>query len=299
LIEEAITPRTKAIFPVHYAGVACEMDRIMTIAEEYDLLVVEDAAQGVNAFYNRRALGSIGHLGCYSFHETKNYICGEGGALSINSPDLIERAEIIRDKGTNRKQFYRGQVDKYSWVDLGGSYVPSELCCAFLYGQLELLDQIAERRRAIYEVYRQGLRSLEAEGLLRLPVTPDDCESNYHMFYVLLPTEETRDDLLKQLKTMEIHAVFHYVPLHSSPMGRSLGRTQGCMPVTEALSGRLLRLPFYHEIREEEQDRVVQEIQRILRGRRLATKTRDCGTSTDRAAAMWVTAAPDEPLATR
>jgi len=293
LIEEAITPRTKAIFPVHYAGVGCEMDRIMTIAEKYGLLVVEDAAQGVNAFYDRRALGSIGHLGCFSFHETKNYICGEGGALSINSPDLVERAEIIRDKGTNRKQFFRGQVDKYTWVDIGGSYVPSELCCAFLYGQLELLDQIAERRRAIYEVYRQGLKPLEAEGLLRLPVTPVDRESNYHMFYVVLPTEETRDDLLKQLKTMEIHAVFHYVPLHSSPVGRSTGRTHGDMSVTEAVSGRLLRLPFYHEIREEEQDHVVEEIRRILRGRRLARKSPECSATT------WVAAPLDESLATR
>jgi len=257
LIEDAITPRTKAIFPMHYAGVGCAMDRIMRIAEKHGLLVVEDAAQGVNAFYDGRALGSIGHLGCYSFHETKNYICGEGGALCINDERFVERAEIIRDKGTNRQKFFRGEVDKYTWVDVGSSYVPSEICSAFLYGQLEMLEPIARRRQEIYEFYRHHLQPLEAAGRLRLPVTPEDCTSNYHMFYVLLPDEATRDGLLAHLKSQGIHAVFHYVPLHSSPMGRKFGCKEGDLPVTEELSVRLVRLPFYYEISEQEQLAVV------------------------------------------
>jgi len=264
LIEEAVTPRTKAIFPVHYAGVGCEMERIMTIAEKYGLKVVEDAAQGVCAFYQDRALGSIGHLGTYSFHETKNYICGEGGALCINSPELVERAEILRDKGTNRQKFFRGQVDKYTWVDVGSSYVPSEICCAFLYAQLELLDQIAARRQAIYEIYRSGLQPLQSEGLLRLPQIPEDCRSNYHMFYVLLPDRQTRDDLIDYLRQRQITAVFHYIPLHSSPMGRKLGHTDGQLPVTEDLSARLLRLPFYYEITAEEQAHVIECLKTFL-----------------------------------
>ena len=272
LIEEAITDKTRAIFPVHYAGVGCEMDRIMTIARKYGLRVVEDAAQGVNAFYNGQALGSIGDLGCYSFHETKNYICGEGGALCINDPALLERAEIIRDKGTNRKQFFRGLVDKYTWVDVGSSYVPSELCSAFLYAQLEMLDAISERRRRIYQHYRHLLKPLASEGLLRLPVTPEDCDSNYHLFYILLPDRETRDGLLSHLNQNGIHAVFHYVPLHSSPMGRTFGYREGDLPVTEDLSGRLLRLPLYYEITELEQERVVAQIRAFLEaGERTAT----------------------------
>jgi dTDP-4-amino-4,6-dideoxygalactose transaminase len=266
LIEDAITPRTKAIFPVHYAGVACEMDRIMTIAEKHNLLVVEDAAQGVNAFYDGRALGSIGHLGCYSFHETKNYICGEGGALCINEPKFIERAEIIRDKGTNRQKFYRGEVDKYTWVDVGSSYVPSEIACAFLYGQLEMFEPIAKRRQAVYQFYRRQLKPLEAEGLLRLPCTPEDCTSNYHLFYILVNEAGTRDKLLAHLRSNGIGAVFHYVPLHSSPMGQKFGYREGDLPVTEDLSARLIRLPFFYEITEEEQRRVVQTIKGFYRG---------------------------------
>jgi dTDP-4-amino-4,6-dideoxygalactose transaminase len=271
LIEDAITERTKAIFPVHYAGVGCEMDRIMAVARKYDLWVVEDAAQGVNSFYNGRALGSIGHLGCYSFHETKNYICGEGGALCINDPELIDRAEIIRDKGTNRKQFFRGQVDKYTWVDVGSSYVPSEICCAFLYGQLELLEAISVRRREIYQRYRDELAPLESDGLLRLPQIPDDCASNYHMFYVLLPERSTRDRLLETLNELGIYAVFHYVPLHSSPMGRTFGNAH--LPETDAASGTLLRLPFYYEFSETEQTRVVQAIREFFRGERMRLST--------------------------
>jgi dTDP-4-amino-4,6-dideoxygalactose transaminase len=214
LIESAVTSRTKAIFPVHYAGIGCKMDAIMAIAQKHSLKVVEDAAQGVNASYNSRALGSIGHLGCYSFHETKNYICGEGGALCINDPELIERAEIIRDKGTNRRKFFRGQVDKYTWVDVGSSYVPSEICSAFLYAQLEMLDAIAQRRREIYEFYRQRLAPLAAEGRLQLPHIPANCDSNYHMFYIILPDAETRNGLMAHLRKQGIQAVFHYIPFH-------------------------------------------------------------------------------------
>jgi dTDP-4-amino-4,6-dideoxygalactose transaminase len=264
LIEEAITGRTRAIFPVHYAGVSCEMEPVMTLAEKYGLRVVEDAAQGVNARYNGRALGSIGHLGCYSFHETKNYICGEGGALCINDPALVERAEILRDKGTNRKQFFRGQVDKYTWVDVGSSYVPSEICSAFLYAQLEMLDAISERRRRIYLYYREHFQPLEDEGLLRLPRTPEDCHGNYHMFYILLPDRPTRDALMSELNEAGIHAVFHYVPLHTSPVGRTFGYRDGDLPVTEGLSGRLLRLPLFYGITEEEQARVVEAVRSFL-----------------------------------
>lgn len=259
-IEEAITERTKAIFVVHYAGVACEMDRIMAIARDHNLIVVEDAAQGVNAYYNGRALGSIGHLGCYSFHETKNYICGEGGALCINDERFLERAEIIRDKGTNRQKFFRGEVDKYTWVELGSSYVPSEISSAFLYGQLEMLDEISTRRHEIYRHYRQQLKPLEGEGRLRLPIVPEDCVANYHMFYVLLPSGTERDELLKHLKSEGVHAVFHYVPLHTSPMGRNLGCSDGDLPVTEDLASRLMRLPMYYEIGIEEQSRVIDKI---------------------------------------
>jgi dTDP-4-amino-4,6-dideoxygalactose transaminase len=264
LVEEAITDRTRAIFPVHYAGVGCEMDRIMTIARKYDLRIVEDAAQGVNAFYDRQALGSIGDLGTYSFHETKNFICGEGGALCINDPALVERAEIIRDKGTNRRQFFRGQVDKYTWVEEGSSYVPSEICSAFLLAQLEMMNAISERRKQIHGFYQDALQPLEAEGLLRLPVTPEDCEGNYHLFYILLPDRPTRDGLLAHLNQNGIHAVFHYVPLHSSPMGQKYGYGEGDLPITEDLSGRLLRLPVFFEISEEEQSQVVEHVRSYL-----------------------------------
>jgi dTDP-4-amino-4,6-dideoxygalactose transaminase len=267
LIEAAITPRTRAIFVVHYAGVACDMDRIMAIAHRHDLLVVEDAAQGVNAFYGGRALGSIGHLGCYSFHETKNYICGEGGALCVNDERFVERAEIIRDKGTNRQRFFRGEVDKYTWVDVGSSYVPSEICSAFLYGQLEMLDVIAQRRQKIYEYYRDSLRPLEAQGLLRLPSLPAGCTSNHHLFYVILPDGGTRDALLDSVREKGIQAVFHYVPLHSSPMGRKLAPATH-LPRTDDLSSRLVRLPFYFGMEEAEQADVVDSVTSFLLERR-------------------------------
>ena len=263
-VEVAITPKTRAIVPVHYAGVGCEMDGILNMANKHNLFVVEDAAQGVGAYFNNRALGSIGHLGTYSFHETKNYICGEGGALCVNDPGLIERAEIIRDKGTNRSQFFRGEVDKYTWVDVGSSYVPSEMACAFLYAQLEMMEVIAERRKNIYLQYRMLLKPLEVQGLLRLPHIPEDCKSNYHMFYILLPDMETRDALMAYLKQQGILAVFHFVPLHSSPMGKKFGYVDGDLPLTEQLSGRLLRLPFYYEMTEEEQVYIVSRITEAL-----------------------------------
>lgn len=263
-IEAAITDRTKAIFPVHYAGVACPMGEIMSIARDRDLRVVEDAAQGVNAFWDGRALGSIGDLGTYSFHETKNYICGEGGALCINDPTLIDRADIIRDKGTDRKRFFRGLVDKYSWVDLGSSYVPSEICSAFLFGQLEMMSAITERRRQKFEFYLHELGPLEEAGLLRLPRIPGDCLSNYHLFYVLLPDRRIRDDLMAHLQQNGILAVFHYIPLHCSPMGQKLGYREGELPVTEDLSGRLLRLPLFHDLTVDEQALVVGQILRFL-----------------------------------
>lgn len=265
LLAPAITPRTRAIFPVHYAGIGCAMDRIMEVAERHHLWVVEDAAQGVNSEYQGRPLGAIGHLGAYSFHETKNYMCGEGGALCINSPELVRRAEIIRDKGTNRQQFYRGEVDKYTWVDIGSSYVPCEIVSAFLYAQLEHLDAITQKRRGIYQYYRERLTPFEAEGLLGLPVVPPVCQGNYHLFYVLLADGGTRDRMMAHLREQGIGAVFHYVPLHTSPMGRQFGYQEGDLPITEDLSQRLLRLPMYHEITAEEQSRVVTAIASFLR----------------------------------
>ncbi len=263
-IAEAITPQTKAIFPVHYAGVGCAMEPIMELAAAHKLTVVEDAAQGVNAHYRGRALGSIGHMGTFSFHETKNYICGEGGALAINDPQFIERAEILRDKGTNRRQFFRGEVDKYTWVDIGSSYVPSEIVCAFLYGQLECMNTIAERRRSIYARYSHEFESLERAGNLQRPTIPGDCESNFHMFYVLLENTETRDALIEHLRQAGVMAVFHYVPLHLSPVGRRYGYAPGDLPVTEDLSSRLLRLPFYYEITREQQTTVIEAIRQFF-----------------------------------
>jgi dTDP-4-amino-4,6-dideoxygalactose transaminase len=263
-IEEALGPRTKLIVPVHYAGVACEMDTIMAIAAKHGLRVVEDAAQGVHAYYKGRALGSIGHLGAYSFHETKNYICGEGGALCVNDADLIRRAEIIRDKGTNRQQYFRGEVDKYTWVEIGSSYVPSEISAAFLWAQLEHLDTIANRRKEIFQRYVEALAPLEARGLLRLPRIPEGCRTNFHMCYILLPTPDLRDRLMAHLKENGILSVFHYVPLHDSPLGRKLGYPARELPVTTDTSARLLRLPFYFEFTSEEQGEVIDRLSRFL-----------------------------------
>lgn len=251
LIEEAITPRTKAICVVHYAGVGCEMDAIMKIAEKHGLYVIEDAAQGVGSFYKGRSLGSIGHLGCYSFHETKNIIAGEGGALLINDPALMERSEIIREKGTNRARFFRGQVDKYTWVDVGSSYLPCELTAAYLSAQLEHGDAINAERLRWWDIYHRALAPLEEAGKLQRPFVPDGCDHNAHMYYILLPSLEERTGLIARLAEEGIKAVFHYIPLHSSPAGRKFGRAVGDMLCTDHTGDTLLRLPLYYDLGEE------------------------------------------------
>jgi dTDP-4-amino-4,6-dideoxygalactose transaminase len=254
LVEAAITPKTKAIVPVHYAGVACEMDAIMDIARRHKLLVVEDAAQALLSTYKGKAVGTIGHFGCLSFHETKNIISGEGGALLINDERFVERAEIIREKGTNRSQFFRGEVDKYTWVDIGSSYLPSELVSAFLYAQLERAGEITSQRCRICSAYAEQLAPLEQAGKLRLPHF--DADSNGHMFYILLDSLATRTALIAHLKAQGIHPVFHYVPLHSSPAGRKYGRVSGGMAVTDDLSERLLRLPLHYEMSDDDVARI-------------------------------------------
>jgi dTDP-4-amino-4,6-dideoxygalactose transaminase len=261
LIERAITPRTKVICPIHYAGVGAEMDAIMSIAERHKLLVVEDAAQAVNATYKQRHLGTIGHLGCYSFHETKNFISGEGGALVVNAPHLVERAEIIREKGTNRTAFRRGEVDKYTWVDVGSSYLPSELIAAFLYAQLEAAADITRKRRAIFSYYSQAFRPLAERGLLGLQQTPSHCQHNAHLFCVMLPTREARDGLIRHLAARKIHAVFHYIPLHSSPLSQRRGFDDVNLPVTDDIAGRLVRLPCFFDLETEDQDRVIEGVE--------------------------------------
>ena len=256
LIEQAITPRTRAIFPVHYGGVGCEMDTIMDIADRHGLLVVEDAAQGVCARYKDRWLGTMGHLGCYSFHETKNVSCGEGGALVVNDPALECRAEILREKGTNRSQFMRGEVDKYSWVDVGSSYVLSDMLAAFLVGQIENMEKITRRRGEIFDLYSAMLAPLAERGLIRIPVVPKHCATSYHMFYVLTADIEERTALIAHLRAAGIFAVFHYVPLHSSPFAQSLGTPQTNLPMTDELSARLLRLPMYFDLTDWEVEEV-------------------------------------------
>ena len=263
-IEAAITERTKAIVPVHYAGVGCEMDVIMKIGKRRGVYVIEDAAQGVNAKYKDRYLGTIGDLGTYSFHETKNVICGEGGALIVNNESFLERAEIIREKGTDRSKFFRGEVDKYTWVDVGSSYLPSDILAAFLYAQLENLDEIDRRRMDIYDYYYEALTPLADIGMLALPVIAPHCEANGHMFYILSKDEEQRDALMKHMNSKGINAVFHYLPLHLSKVGSSLGYKDGELPVTESISGRLLRLPFYYSLTREEQDKVIDSIERFF-----------------------------------
>ena len=259
LIEAAITPRTKAIVPVHYAGVACEMETIMSLAECYHLLVIEDAAQGVQANYRGQSLGSIGHLGCYSFHETKNLTSCEGGALLINDPYMAERAEIIREKGTNRSKFFRGQVDKYSWVDVGSSYLPGEIIAAFLWAQMEAADSIATQRLAIWDRYHAALESLEQAGRVRRPMIPNGCVHNAHMYYLLLKDLDDRTKFIDDLKSQGVHCVFHYVPLHNSPYGLKVARTHGDLVVTEELADRLVRLPLWVDL-EEMQEWVITNI---------------------------------------
>ncbi|MCQ1839288.1 dTDP-4-amino-4,6-dideoxygalactose transaminase [Neorhizobium galegae] len=257
LIESAITSRTRAIAPVHYAGVACEMDTIMSIAKRHGLKVVEDAAQGVMAAYKGRALGSIGDLGAYSFHETKNVISGEGGALLVNDPALAVRAEIIREKGTDRGRFFRGEVDKYTWQEVGSSFLPGELIAAFLFAQLEEAERITNHRLGIWQHYHALLEPLEAKGLLRRPIVPDECQHNAHMYYVLLAPEIDRQKVLSELKRSNIFSVFHYVPLHSSPAGKRYGRAQGDLKVTNIQSERLVRLPLWVDLTAGQQEHVV------------------------------------------
>lgn len=257
LIESAITPRTRVIVPVHYAGVACEMDTIMSIAGRNGVKVVEDAAQGVMSSYKGRALGSIGGLGAYSFHETKNVIAGEGGALLVNDSELALRAEIIREKGTDRSRFFRGEVDKYTWQEMGSSFLPGELIAAFLWAQLEEADRITRERLASWQNYHELLEPLESKGILRRPIIPAGCQHNAHMYYVLLAPEIDRQNVLNEFKRNDIWSVFHYVPLHSSPAGQRYGRAHGSLDVTNVQSERLVRLPLWVGLTEMQQEKVV------------------------------------------
>jgi dTDP-4-amino-4,6-dideoxygalactose transaminase len=268
LVEDAIGPRTKAVLPVHYAGVGCEMDAILRIAGKHGLMVVEDAAQGVDAWYRGQALGSIGQFGTYSFHETKNYICGEGGALCVNDRSRLEHAHVLRDKGTDRQAFLRGEVKKYRWVEIGSSYVPSELIGAFLYGQLEEMEQISNRRHKVFSYYQEALAELEDRQLLRRPRIPSHCTTNFHLYYILLENEDSRDSLASYLACKGIQAVSHFEPLHSSPMGRKVGMCHNDLPVTESVARRLLRLPLYYGIKEEEQERIVGAVKEHLERKR-------------------------------
>lgn len=262
-IEAAITERTRAIVPVHYAGVGCRMDEIMKIAARYDLLVIEDAAQGIMAGYRDRALGSIGHFGALSFHETKNIISGEGGALLVNDPRFVERAEIIREKGTNRSLFFRGQVDKYTWVDTGSSFLPGEIIAAFLWAQMEEAEGINARRLAIWQRYHRGFERLEQRGRLRRPVISPDCRHNAHMYYLILRDLADRTAFIEAMKAHGVSCVFHYVPLHTSPKGQEVGRADGSLAVTSDLADRLVRLPLWLGL-EPYQDRVIDLVAEVL-----------------------------------
>ncbi|MBU3134094.1 dTDP-4-amino-4,6-dideoxygalactose transaminase [Clostridium gasigenes] len=260
LIEAAVTEKTRVIVPVHYAGVSCDMDKIMEIARKYNLYVVEDAAQGVMSKYKGKALGTIGDFGCYSFHETKNYSMGEGGAILIQNNDFIERAEIIREKGTDRSKFFRGQVDKYSWVDIGSSFLPSELNAAYLYAQLEEANLINDDRLNSWNLYKEGLKTLAEQGLIELPYIPEECEHNAHMFYIKLKNLEERSNLINYLKNKEILSVFHYVPLHSAKAGIDFGRFNGEDIYTTRESERLLRLPLYYGLSKSNIEYIIETI---------------------------------------
>jgi dTDP-4-amino-4,6-dideoxygalactose transaminase len=260
-LEEAITPRTKAIVPVHYAGVGCEMDSIMDIAALYNIAVVEDNAHGLFGKYKGKYLGTFGSMASQSFHETKNFTSGEGGALLINDLRLVERAEIIREKGTNRSRFFRGQVDKYTWVDMGSSYLPSDILAAFLFAQLEQREKIQLHRKQVWEIYKTGLDDWANRHDVQLPCIPDHCEQSYHMFYMLLPTLELRQNLIAYLRERGVYSVFHYLPLHLSDMGQSFGGKVGDCPVTERVSDELIRLPFHYSLTSNEQEQVIDLIQ--------------------------------------
>jgi dTDP-4-amino-4,6-dideoxygalactose transaminase len=265
LIEAAITPRTRAIVPVHYAGVACEMDSIVAIAKRHNLRIVEDAAQGIMASYKGRALGAIGEIGSFSFHETKNIHSGEAGCLLLRDQDLILRAEIMREKGTDRSRFFRGEVDKYTWQDVGSSFLPNDITAAFLWAQLEEAERITRERMAIWQRYHERLAPLEQQGLIRRPIVPADCQHNGHLYYVLLSPEFDRQIVLDHLKANQINAVFHYVPLHSSPAGLRFGRAHGDLALTTSLSQRLIRLPMWIGLSEHQQQRVCDVLDAALK----------------------------------
>lgn len=262
-LEELVTPRTRAIAVVHYAGVGCAMERVMEVAAAHGLAVVEDNAHGLFGRYRGRWLGTFGALATQSFHETKNFTCGEGGALLVNDPALVPRAEILREKGTDRSRFFRGEIDKYTWVDVGSSYLPSDLLAAFLAAQLEAREAVQARRRAIWEAYRDGLADWAGEEGVRLPAVPEGCEQAYHLFYLMLPGLDARTALIAHLRARGVHAVFHYVPLHLSAMGRRFGGRPGDCPVAEAAGDRLLRLPFYNSLRDDEQERVIAAVREL------------------------------------
>ena len=268
LIEQAITEKTRVLSPVHYAGVGCEMDVINKIAKKHNLLVVEDAAQGFLSKYKGKNLGTLGHMSAFSFHETKNVISGEGGALLINDDRFIERAEIIREKGTNRAKFFRGQVDKYTWVDVGSSYLPGEIISAFLMAQLENAEEINKRRIAVWNTYHTALADLEKKGYLRLPIIPDTCEHNGHMYYILTQDVKTRTKLIEFLKKKGILSVFHYIPLHSSPAGKKYTRYVGDMSVTDKVSDTLVRLPLFYNLTDEEQANVIAALYQFFTGKK-------------------------------
>jgi dTDP-4-amino-4,6-dideoxygalactose transaminase len=263
-LEAAITERTRAIVVVHYAGVACEMDAICAFAERYGLVVIEDAAQAILASYHGRPLGSFGSYAALSFHETKNIQCGEGGALLVNDPARVDRAEIVHEKGTNRRAFFQGLVDKYTWVDVGSSYLLSDVAAAFLWAQLERAAEIVGLRRAIWDAYHAGLAELEETGLLRRPIVPDGCSDNAHIYYVLLPTPDERERVLRELNESGVNAVFHYVPLHTAAAGIRYGRAVGSLAVTTSASARLLRLPLWAGMAESEAARVLETVQRVV-----------------------------------
>jgi dTDP-4-amino-4,6-dideoxygalactose transaminase len=260
-LEAAITPRTRAIVPVHYAGVGCEMDSIMDIARRNNVAVVEDNAHGLFGKYKGQYLGTFGSMASQSFHETKNFTSGEGGALLINDPILVDRAEIIREKGTNRSRFFRGQVDKYTWVDIGSSYLPSDILAAFLFAQLEQRQKIQLHRKHVWDLYHAGLKDWAVAHGVQLPCIPEHCEQSYHMFYMLLPTLELRQNLIAYLRERGVYSVFHYLPLHLSDMGQSFGGKTGDCPVTERVSDQLIRLPFYNALTSGEQEQVIDLIQ--------------------------------------
>ncbi len=264
LIENAITNKTVAIAPVHYAGVSCEMDTILNIAQKHNLKVIEDAAQGVMSKYKGRPLGTIGDLGTYSFHETKNIVSGEGGALIINNKDYEDRSEIIREKGTNRSRFFRGQVDKYTWVDIGSSYLPSDIIAAFLYAQLNKAEEITQKRMRIWQKYNDFFNIYEKKGLIRCPIIPSECEHNAHMFYILFNDLETRTRYISTLKEHGITSVFHYIPLHSAPMGEKFCKVASTMENTNRVSDTLLRLPMYYELEDEDLDYIFELTQYFM-----------------------------------